>query len=111
MVLDKIAEFLRHLLERHDTMSVSLATILTKLDEQGQQLATQGAQIDKLISDRDAKKQADLQRISDLLDTNAAASKANADKVAGALAPDASVEQPAVTQAVDLDPATGLPRA
>ena len=96
MVLDKILEFLRHQYEGHKAMTATLQTILDKLNSQGQQIASQGAQIDKLIADRSAQEQADLQKISDLIDTNAAAAQSNADKMTGALASDASgVQQPA----------------
>ena len=92
MVLERIADFLRQLLTRHDElkqghqdMSADLKTIIAKLTDQGAQIDAQGAQIDKLIAERDAKEQADLDTIDTLLDANAAKSSANATKITGAL--------------------------
>ena len=119
MVLERIAEFLGKLLQRHDRsderqnhMSADLKTIIAKLNDQGATIASQGKQIDKLIADRDAKEQADLDQIDMLIDANASASNANASKMAAALAPaqsDESDDKPATPVVTSVAAATTAP--
>ncbi len=116
MIPNKIADALHHLYDRSNTMTATLQTILDKLNQQGQQIEAQGEQIDKLIADRSAQEQADLQKISDLLDANTAAAQANADKMTSVLAADAagtstgagtSGGTTGASTTVTIDPATG----
>lgn len=93
MVLDKILEFLKHLHRGYETMSADISSVLDKVTAQGQLIAAQGDQIKQLVAARDAREQADLQKISDALDTNGFSIKANTAQVAAALAPASIVGQ------------------
>ncbi len=80
MIMERLVDFLRQLLIRHDELKKGQDTMTATTQQILDKLTAQGAQIDSLIAARDAKEQADLDQISSLIDTNGA-------KVTAALAP------------------------